>query len=118
MVGERWGQLHILVNNVGGGGRWGKEQIEETADEVWLDVFRKNALAAALFTSRLLPYMRRAKWGRVVAITSKYGREGGGRPWFTMAKSARDGPDEDAWPCARTWSATASPSTAWRPGTS
>jgi 3-oxoacyl-[acyl-carrier protein] reductase len=87
-IGAQWGQLHILVNNVGGGGRWGSEQIEETADEVWLDVYRKNALSAALFTARLLPHLRRARWGRVVSITSKYGREGGGRPWFTMAKSA------------------------------
>ena len=83
--------LHILVNNVGGGGSWGSEDPEETKDEVWLQVFEKNALAAARFTTRALPYMRKEEWGRVVTITSKFGREGGGRPWFAMAKSAQMG---------------------------
>jgi len=32
--------------------------------------------------------MRRAEWGRVITIASTLGKEGGGRPWFTMAKSA------------------------------
>ncbi len=27
---EKWGTIHILVNNVGGGGRWGSEVVEET----------------------------------------------------------------------------------------
>jgi 3-oxoacyl-[acyl-carrier protein] reductase len=33
--------------------------------------------------------MRKAKWGRVVCVTSIYGKEGGGRPWFNMAKAAQ-----------------------------
>jgi len=85
---ERWGTIHILVNNVGGGGRWGSSIIEETAEQVWLDVYNKNALAAIRFTTRAIPYMRKQKWGRVVTISSIYGSEGGGRPWFNMAKSA------------------------------
>ena len=32
--------------------------------------------------------MRKEKWGRVVCVTSIYGKEGGGRPWFNMAKAA------------------------------
>lgn len=87
VIGE-FKTLHILINNVGGGGSWGKEDVTETADEVWSEVYAKNALAAARFTTLALPFMKKEKWGRVVTITSKYGREGGGRPWFTMAKSA------------------------------
>jgi 3-oxoacyl-[acyl-carrier protein] reductase len=83
-----WGTIHILINNVGGGGRWGSENIEETSEQVWLDVYNKNALAAIRFTMRAIPFMRKQKWGRVVTIASIYGREGGGRPWFNMAKSA------------------------------
>lgn len=86
---DAWGTIHILVNNAGGGGRWGSPVIEETSEEVWLDVYNKNALAAVRFTVRVLPYMRKQKWGRVVTITSSYGREGGGRPWFNMAKTAQ-----------------------------
>ena len=83
-----WGTLHILVNNVGGGGRWGKSSVEETEDQVWLDVYSKNAMAAARFTKRALYHMRKQKWGRVVTISSIFGKEGGGRPWFNMAKAA------------------------------
>ena len=83
-----WNTIHILINNVGGGGRWGSENIEETDEKVWLDVYNKNALAAIRFTTKCIPYMRKQKWGRVVTVSSIYGKEGGGRPWFNMAKSA------------------------------
>ena len=91
-VDREWGELQVLVNNVGGGGRWGKETIEDTDPKVWSEVYEKNAMAAVRFTRRALPHMRRATWGRVVTITSIYGgKEGGGRPWFTMAKAAETG---------------------------
>jgi len=85
----KWGTIHILINNVGGGGRWGSEIVEETEEKVWLEVFDKNALAAIRFTMIAIPFMRKQKWGRVVTITSIFGRESGGRPWFNMAKSAQ-----------------------------
>lgn len=88
---EAWGTIHILVNNVGGGGSWGRSVVEETEEQVWLDVYNKNALASVRFTMWAIPYMRKQKWGRVVTITSRYGREGGGRPWFNMAKAAQMG---------------------------
>ncbi len=84
-----WGRLDILVNNVGGGGRWGGEIVEQTELRVFGEVYEKNAMAAVRFTRRALPHMRSAKWGRVVTITSIYGgKEGTGRPWFVMAKAA------------------------------
>ena len=83
-----WGTIHILINNVGGGGRWGSSVVEETDESVWTDVYNKNALAAIRFTMKAIPFMRKQKWGRVVTIASRLGREGGGRPWFNMAKSA------------------------------
>ncbi len=88
-VEARFGTLHILVNNVGGGGRWGTDSIEDTDDKVWAEVHQKNAGAAARFTKLALPMMRAANWGRVVTISSIYGKEGGGRPWFNMAKAAQ-----------------------------
>ncbi len=88
-VEQTWGGVDILVNNVGGGGRWGKEDIEETDLRVWSEVYEKNAMAAVRFTRRVLPRMRHNHWGRVVTVTSILGgKDGAGRPWFTMAKSA------------------------------
>jgi len=85
---REWGTLHILVNNVGGGGRWGTTNPEDTPEETWMDVYYKNAMAAVRFTMLTIPLMRKQKWGRVVTIASIYGKEGGGRPWFNMSKSA------------------------------
>jgi 3-oxoacyl-[acyl-carrier protein] reductase len=87
-VAGAWGGLDVLVNNVGGGGRWGTPSIETTPESVWTEVYEKNALAAVRFTRRVLPAMRAQRWGRVVTIASILGREGGGRPWFNMAKAA------------------------------
>ena len=85
---DSWGTIDILVNNVGGGGRWGSPIVEETSEDVWVDVYNKNALAAVRFTKLAIPYMRKQRWGRVVTVASILGCEGGGRPWFNMAKSA------------------------------
>jgi 3-oxoacyl-[acyl-carrier protein] reductase len=88
-INEKWGTLDILINNVGGGGRWGKEDIQVTSETVWQEVYDKNAMAAVRFTMKGLPYMRRKKWGRVITITSTLGMMAGGRPWFNMAKTAQ-----------------------------
>ena len=86
---EKWGTLHILVNNVGGGGRWGQEDIIDTDEKVWQEVYDKNVTSSVRFIKLVIPYMRKQKWGRVITVTSLLGREGGGRPWFNMAKSAQ-----------------------------
>lgn len=84
---KRWETIDILVNNIGGGGRWGSEDVENPKNP-WLAVYKKNAGIATEFTMLVIPYMLKQDWGRVVTIASIYGKEGGGRPWFNMAKSA------------------------------
>jgi 3-oxoacyl-[acyl-carrier protein] reductase len=80
----------ILINNVGGGGRWGSEIFEETALSTGTEVYLKNAGVAAELTRWAIPYMRAQKWGRVVTITSIFGgKDGNARPWFVMAKAAQ-----------------------------
>ena len=56
VINKRWGKLDILVNNVGGGGRWGKEEPLDTKPEVWGEVYQKNAGVAAQFTMKSLPF--------------------------------------------------------------
>lgn len=84
-----WGRLHILINNVGGGGSWGSDDVEQTHEDVWLEVYNKNVMVAIRFTMRSLHFMRREKWGRVVTISSISGREAEGRPWYSVAKNAQ-----------------------------
>jgi len=88
-IDKRWGRLDILVNNVGGGGTWGQEEPLDTDPEVWNEVYQKNAGIASQLTMKSLPYMIKNKWGRVITITSIYSFKGGGRPWFSMAKSSQ-----------------------------
>jgi 3-oxoacyl-[acyl-carrier protein] reductase len=87
-VAARFGGLEILVNNVGGGGGRAPLPVEEMPDEIWIETHERNALAAARFTRLAIPMMRRAGYGRVVTLSSVKGKEGGGRPWYTMTKSA------------------------------
>lgn len=88
MVVQSFGGLHILVNNMGGGGGRVQMPVEEVPEEKWLEIYERNALAAVRFTRFAIPYMRQAKSGRIVTIASTQGKEGGGRPWYTMSKSA------------------------------
>jgi 3-oxoacyl-[acyl-carrier protein] reductase len=75
-ITKKWKTVHILINNIGGGGRWGTPIIEKTSEKVWIDVYNKNALAAVRFSVKLLPYMRKQKWGRIVTVSSICGCEG------------------------------------------
>jgi 3-oxoacyl-[acyl-carrier protein] reductase len=65
---ERVGTINILVNNAGGSGPqndWGT-----TAPAGWAATYDRNVLAAVRVSTRLLPKMRQARWGRVINISS------------------------------------------------
>ena len=83
------GQIDILINNVGGGGRWGDEDILKTKTEVWNQVFYKNFELTRILTQQFLPDMMANNWGRVVTITSSQAKEAAGRPWFNVAKMSQ-----------------------------
>ena len=88
-VQREWAGVDILVNNVGGGGRWGNSSILDTDDGVWGEVYQKNVGATIQLTRCALPFMLEQKWGRVVAITSVYAQISAGKPWFNVAKVAQ-----------------------------
>jgi len=87
-VFEHWNTVDILVNNVGGGGRWGDESVLKTDLSTWSDVYDKNVGAAIRFSRLVIPGMQTNKWGRIVTISSIVSREAEGRPWYIVAKGA------------------------------
>jgi 3-oxoacyl-[acyl-carrier protein] reductase len=60
--------VEIVINNAGGSGE--TEDWVTTRSETWAIGYDRNVLAAVRITRRLLPSMRKAKWGRIVNISS------------------------------------------------
>jgi NAD(P)-dependent dehydrogenase (short-subunit alcohol dehydrogenase family) len=90
VVGEtvqRFGTIHILVNNAGGAGRFGS--FEDLTDEEWLGAFNLNVLSAVRATRVALPPMQKQKWGRIINISSESGVQPDPMmPHYNAAKSA------------------------------
>tara|TARA_R100001530_G_scaffold1886_1_gene3242 strand:- start:18021 stop:18743 length:723 start_codon:yes stop_codon:yes gene_type:complete len=74
------GNADILVNNVGGGGSWGMEE----------NVMEINYFSQVRYTSMVLDNMEKKKWGRVITISSIYGKEAHDNSYFSAAKSAQN----------------------------
>jgi len=89
-IEEKWGGIDILINNVGGGGRWGFESVIDTPLSTWSEVLQKNLGAAIQFTNLAIPKMLQKNWGRIITVSSIYGNYIGGRPWYNLAKSAQN----------------------------
>lgn len=79
------GPVEVLVNNLGGraGTGWGDTGVAE------LESAMATNLYPAVRLSRLcLPAMRESRWGRIVVVSSVFGREAGGAPAYNAAKMA------------------------------
>ncbi len=87
-IQKKWDRLDILVNNAGGTLDSPSKNFEEVPVDFWNKIHDLNSGTAIRFTNLAIPMMRKNKWGRVVTISSKQGKEGGGMPWYTMTKSA------------------------------
>ena len=64
---EKWGGVDVLVANVGGPP---PGPFEQMTDEPWLAAFPKVPLSTARFIRPVLPYLKKKKWGRILAIQS------------------------------------------------
>jgi 3-oxoacyl-[acyl-carrier protein] reductase len=83
----RFGAIHILVNNVGGAGRFGS--FADLTDDEWLGVFNLNVLSAVRATRAALPHMQKQKWGRIINISSESGVQPDAMmPHYNASKSA------------------------------
>ncbi|TMC32313.1 MAG: SDR family oxidoreductase [Chloroflexi bacterium] len=82
---DQLGPVEILVNNYGAraGTSW-----EDTGPAELEAAFAGNVIVSARMTQLVLPGMVERGWGRVVVITSVYGREAGGAPAYNAAKAA------------------------------
>lgn len=79
----RFGAVHVLVNNVGGS-RGGPTP----SDEDWQAALDVNLFAAVRTTRLVLPTMQKQGYGRIINISSIYGREAGGNPTYNAAKAS------------------------------
>jgi NAD(P)-dependent dehydrogenase (short-subunit alcohol dehydrogenase family) len=84
-----YGYPDVLINNVGGGGRWGSSDFTQTPYKTWLDVINKNLGAAVIATNLVVPEMKKKGFGRVITISSRGAKEIGPRPWFSTAKAGQ-----------------------------
>jgi 3-oxoacyl-[acyl-carrier protein] reductase len=75
----------VLVNNLGlrAGKSW-----EDTGIPELEQAMAGNLYPAARMSLLALPAMRRRGWGRVIVISSIFGREAGGAPAYNIAKAA------------------------------
>ncbi len=81
------GRIDILVNNVGAraGSSW-----KDTGPDEFEAAFKGNVGIAVRMTQLVLPGMRQRGWGRVLVISSVWGREAGGAPAYNAAKAAEN----------------------------
>jgi 3-oxoacyl-[acyl-carrier protein] reductase len=81
------GPIEILINNIGAraGNTW-----SDTGPQEFEKAFAGNVGVSLRFTQRVLPGMLERGWGRVVVISSVWGREWGGAPAYNAAKAAEN----------------------------
>jgi 3-oxoacyl-[acyl-carrier protein] reductase len=79
------GPVDILINNLGlrAGSSWA-----DTGPAEFESAFAGNVGVSVRMTQLVLPGMLTRGWGRVVVISSVWGRESGGAPAYNAAKAA------------------------------
>ena len=82
---RKLGPIEILINNFGAraGSTW-----SDTGEKEFEAAFEGNVIVSARMTKLVLPGMLDRGWGRIVVITSVWGREAGGAPAYNAAKAA------------------------------
>lgn len=79
------GPVDVLVNNVGGStGR----DIDSADDEAWEHTLQLNLFSGMRLIRLCLPQMKERGWGRIISISSIFGREHGGGLTYMTSKAA------------------------------
>ena len=72
-----FGQIDILVNNVGAGPKTTDDPPSHplgAVEGIWNSLYRQNLLPVVLMTEAVLPHMKEKKYGKIVHISSIAGR--------------------------------------------
>src|SRR5580700_1307069 len=86
---SRYGRLDILVNNAGAPQGADRNEIEAVPVDAWDLTMGVNAKGAFLMSRAAVPAMRKAKWGRIVSVSSKAAfRPGKRRATYAASKAA------------------------------
>jgi 3-oxoacyl-[acyl-carrier protein] reductase len=86
---SRYGRLDILVNNAGAPQGADRNEIEDVPVAAWDLTMGVNAKGAFLMSRAAVPAMRKAKWGRIVSVSSKAAlRPGPKRATYAASKAA------------------------------
>lgn len=82
---EALGPVDILINNLGlrAGSTWA-----DTGPDEFERAFEGNVTVSVRMSQLVLPAMLQRGWGRIVTISSVWGRETGGAPAYNAAKAA------------------------------
>jgi 3-oxoacyl-[acyl-carrier protein] reductase len=82
---NEFGQVDILVNNVGGNKR---NLFENTSRQDWIEIMDLNLLSHVSITQTFLPTMKKQGSGVIIFISSIFGRESGG-PTLSIYNSSK-----------------------------
>ena len=83
---RKFGKLDILVNNAGG---THLSQLLDLPDEAWQENIDVNLFGVIRCSRAAIPYMREQKWGRIINISSVFGKQpGAGMIDYNATKAA------------------------------
>ena len=86
---EKYGRLDILVNNAGAPQGADRNEIEDVPVSAWDLTMGVNAKGAFLMSRAAVPVMRKAKWGRIISVSSRAAfRPGRKRVVYAASKAA------------------------------
>ena len=82
----RFGRIDVLAHLVGGFS--GGERVEEAAMDTWQQMFQLNFFAALYLLRAVIPTMRKARSGRIIAVGSRAAQDPGPRVGAYSASKA------------------------------
>ena len=83
---DRWGTIHILVNNAGGPPMG---SFMDHDDDEWQMTFQTNLMSVIRFSKAVTPHLKKNNWGRIISITSSLAIEPS--PTMVLSSTIRAG---------------------------